>query len=979
MSLTLKTYQREALAALTDFFRHARGARDEAGLDRAFRAALRAQDVDASQIPPYLGQGFASAEGVTPYVCLRIPTGGGKTLLGAHALAAAWGEYAEGESTLAQPVALWLVPSNVIRSQTLAALRQPGHPYRLALESHFGIDGFRVLDIAEADQLRPQDFGQKALVLVGTLQTLRVDDTSGRDVYAYKEAFEPHFERALDLPGFERVTEKDLAAQPYLTRADLGKVKRSFANLMFWHRPLVIVDEAHNARTALTYDTFARLNPAALIEMTATPIRKGAHRSNVLYHVSAEELKAEQMIKLPIVLHTHPNWQEAVRDALLTRKRLAEEAQGEADYLRPILLLQAEDKAGEVTVDVLKQHLLTQEQVAAERIAIATGNQRELDGVNLFDPACPVEVVITVEALKEGWDCSFAYVFCSLQKIGSSRDMEQLLGRVLRMPYAQARRSPLLNRAYAHLACAQTARVASELADRLVAMGFEELEAAQAVFQSSLPLFDAAADGGLPPVEPLELVLPAVPAFACDLAGDLLPDLALPGIALAVRPEGGVVVRLSEAPTPEVRTALVAAVGEKKAREAVDREIERFALRRQALLSPSARNVPFVPIPLLCVRDAQGELDLAEREVLLELVGFTLADAPAALPAFRTEAEARPYLLDVSEGHLRIEQEQADYSVNLDLVASEISENDLLRWLDGRLRDSGMAQLERLAWLARVLKWLLREGGFTLTALNRHRVQLLEALLVQLQGLMQQGRRRGFQLSFLGDSPRACVSAEHCFRFQPGIYPAKPPYYQGRYRFLKHYYGVIGDLREAPPKQFDHEYFCAVALDEMPQVRHWVRNLPKFPEFSFWLPTPEGRFYPDFIAELQDGRLLVVEYKGEGYKSNDDSAVKRQIGEVWAKTSGHCFVFAVERDAQGRDVRRQLQAAITAAGPVLAEHATVRLRRALESEGVALAAGLRGTVVSVYGAGEAYAVEFCDGLPEMSVVTVPASALEAEV
>jgi type III restriction enzyme len=74
----------------------------------------------------------------------------------------------------------------------------------------------------------------------------------------------------------------------------------------------------------------------------------------VLYHVSAEELKAEQMIKLPIVLQAHPNWQEAVRDALLTRKRLAAEAVNEADYLRPILLLQAEDKAGEVTVEKLR-------------------------------------------------------------------------------------------------------------------------------------------------------------------------------------------------------------------------------------------------------------------------------------------------------------------------------------------------------------------------------------------------------------------------------------------------------------------------------------------------------------------------------------------------------------------------------------------------------------------------------------------------
>lgn len=981
MSLILKHYQQEALDALGDFFARARHAQDEAGLDAAFRAALAAQEMAPSQIPPYLGQGFASAGGCVPYVCIRIPTGGGKTLLGTHALALAWREYAEARSALERPVALWLVPSNVIRSQTLAALRQLGHPYREALEGHFGVDGFRVLDIGEADQLRPQDFGQKALIVVGTLQTLRVDDTSGRDVYAYKEAFEPHFERAPDLPGFERVSERDLEAQPYLTRADLGKIKRSFANLMYWHRPLVIVDEAHNARTALTYDTFARLNPAALVEMTATPIRKGEHRSNVLYHVSAEELKAEQMIKLPIVLQTHPNWQEAVRDALLTRQRLAAEALNEADYLRPILLLQAEDKAGEVTVEVLKQHLLTQEHIATERIAIATGNQRELDGVDLFDPACPVEVVITVEALKEGWDCSFAYVFCSLQKIGSSRDMEQLLGRVLRMPYARTRKSPLLNRAYAHLASAQTARVANELADRLVAMGFEELEAAQAVFPGVLPLFDDPTAGGLP-AQVLELSLPAVPAFAADLAGGLLPGAPrldgeeIVGLSLVPQADGGVTVRFDAPPSPAVRSALMDAVADKKARVELEKLLDRFELRQQAVLAPSARGVPFAALPLLCVRDAQGELDLAEKEVFLDLAGFTLADESPELPAFRLDEEAAPVLLDVADGHLRIEQEAARYAVNLDLVPTEITENDLLRWLDERLRDSGLGQSERLAWLARVLRWLQREGGYTLTALYRHRSRLCEALLERLRALLASGRQRGFQQSLLGDEPQAGISADYRFRFQPGAYPARPPYYRGRFVLSKHYYGVIGDLCDPPPRQTDHEMFCADAIDKSAAVRHWVRNLPGNPEFSFWLPIPSGRFYPDFVAELSDGRALVVEYKGEGYKSNDDSVVKRQIGETWARVSGNLFLFAVERDADGRDVAGQLRH-LLGKNIALVEHTPVRLVRALTSEGHALPAGKDGTVVSVYGQGQAYAVEFLDVDGEMAVLTIAAADLVA--
>ncbi len=967
MPLELKRYQSEALDALARFFDLARGAADEAGLDAAFRQTLREWDMPSSEIAPYLAQGF----GATPYACIRIPTGGGKTLLGAHAIASAARHYTGQDRQLA----LWLCPSNIIRQQTLNALRQAGHPYREALEEHFGVDGLRVLDITECEQLRPQDFEQKTIVVVGTLQTLRVDETQGRDVYAYKEAFEPHFERAPDLADFERVTEKDLEAQPYLSRADLGKVKRSFANLLYWHRPVVIIDEAHNARTPLTYDTFARLRPAALIEMTATPIRKGEHRSNVLYHVSAEELKAAKMIKLPIVLHTHPNWQEAVRDALLTRKRLAQEASKETDYIRPILLFQAEDKSGEVTVEVLKAHLIDQEHIAAERIAIATGKQRELDGLDLFDAKCPIEIVITVEALKEGWDCSFAYVFCTLQKIGSSKDMEQLLGRVLRMPYARERKSPLLNRAYAHVASPRTLEVANDLADRLVAMGFEEMEAAQAVFPTTTPLFEQSADGSFALTAPmLELTLPKAP----DLT--MLPQESLADVQITPLPEGGVTVTLRETPAPDLRDALLATVSA-KARDQMEREIGRFELRNEALLSPSARGILFKPMPMLCVRFEQGELELADRMTLVDVGGFSLQDASADLEGFNPEDVRKPYLVDIEKGHIRVEQDTAAYSVNLDLVPTEISQTDLVRWLDGRLRQADLPQTEMLAWLNRVVTGLQREKGYTLTALVRHRNRLSDSIAERLKKLRTTAQVKGLQLTLLGPDPRGCVGAEFTFRFGVGLYPAKPPYSKGRYHFKKHYYGVIGDLKEAPRDQPDHEYHCAVAIDEMPQVKHWVRNLPRYPEFSFWLPTSSDNFYPDFVCELNDGRLLVVEYKGEGYKSNDDSAEKRMIGEYWAKVSGNLFLLAVEKDEAGRGVREQLKALVGNGTPAPAaqafqEHDVVRLSSDHKADSTVLKCGTVGAIVSVYRMGEAYAVEFLDKNDNAIVVTLRADQIE---
>ena len=252
-----------------------------------------------------------------------------------------------------------------------------------------------------------------------------------------------------------------------------GQIKFSFRNLLALHRPLVIVDEAHNNTSTLSYEVLQRVNAACVVEFTATP----AADSNVLHNVSATELKAEEMIKLPIRLTEHKSWEDAVQDSILTRQRLHDVAAKDSDYIRPIILFQAEEKGREVTKEVLLKHLLEQQRIPREKIAVVTGDQKELDGINLFSPDCQIDFVITVEALKEGWDCSFAYVFCSVATVNSKKDVEQILGRVLRMPYAKRRKEADLNRAYAHVSRASWPNAIKQLHDRLVDMGFEDSEA----------------------------------------------------------------------------------------------------------------------------------------------------------------------------------------------------------------------------------------------------------------------------------------------------------------------------------------------------------------------------------------------------------------------------------------------------------------------------------------------------------------------
>ena len=129
------------------------------------------------------------------------------------------------------------------------------------------------------------------------------------------------------------------------------------------------------------------------------------------------------------------------------------------------------------------------------------------------------------------------------------------------------------------------------------------------------------------------------------------------------------------------------------------------------------------------------------------------------------------------------------------------------------------------------------------------------------------------------------------FTFEENRYAPNSLYANG-YTFQKHDFRAVGDL-DSKGVQFE----CATLLDQHPQVRYWVRNLDQRGSNSFWLQTSTDKFYPDFVALLQDGRILVVEYKGEIDWSNDDSKEKRALGELWAERSGGRCLFVMPKGA----------------------------------------------------------------------------------
>ena len=346
--MELKNFQRAALDRLKTYLERARILGDP---EQAFIQTWRQPEPDR---PPPSYRTIPGLPGV-PNVCLRLPTGAGKTLLAAHTIAEAGRAYLEKD----YPVVLWLVPTNTIRRETAEALKKPTHPYRAAIDQAY--EGrVAVFDISEVRQIRPQDLTDRVCVIVSTIQTLRVTNPEGRRAYAHSEDFEPHFAH---IPG----------TTPGLDRFEDGRLKLSFVNLMALHRPLVIVDEAHKAVTTLSFEMLAALRPACIVEFTATPNTDLYHGSNVLFRSSAAEVKAAELIKLPIILTEHPDWRAAIHDAIETRARLADTAKSDASYIRPLALFQAQDKGQEVTVEVLKKYLVENENIPPERIAVATG------------------------------------------------------------------------------------------------------------------------------------------------------------------------------------------------------------------------------------------------------------------------------------------------------------------------------------------------------------------------------------------------------------------------------------------------------------------------------------------------------------------------------------------------------------------------------------------------------------------------------
>jgi len=853
----LKQYQKEALDRLDNFCNLAQSK----PLSEAFREVTSEQYLEID-------------ESTAPYVCMRVPTGGGKTLMATKSLRILVNEY------LNKPYHLvfWLAPSDKIVTQTLEALKDKRHNYRKELDKEF--DNINVLSLKDA-YTQKFDPSEELVIIVGTIQSFRVkkDSKEGRKFFGENSNY------------YEMLKHKDITP--------------SMENVMKMLKPIMILDEAHKARTGLSLERLLDLDPAFILELTATPVMetskaKKTYASNILFTVNATALKKESMIKLPIVLKTLDDTRLILKEGILKRQYLEElaklEEMNSERYIRPINLIRADENRGDdaFTYDKIKAILIEEMGIKEEEIAIQTGNLKEIDGINLLSRECAVRYIITVDALKEGWDCPFAYVLSVVSNMESSTAIEQLIGRVLRMPYVEEKDKIELGYAYVYVASKNFESVATSIGDTLVKSGFEEFEAKISIDRSSNTNEEMNNIGGM-------FGDALYKGQQIDVGSDIdLSILSKANVAPYVNYNAeSEKLTIMKFPTKSKIDIFVSNIQKAIPQEKAV-EVQQIVENRKKLNLNVLDMVQDFSLPLLMIED-EGELVAFEESYLLEYMNIEtsdiIANARLTLDEFDIDIKEHIGKIDISSNN-RIRVEPLDKGASLfpddelgatmvehkygefqqNIVAKKLatsiaklinSENStVLQAIDSK-------QLNEFVYL--IINKLERErDNIDLQSLISKKYQLKRAILLKLKVMINESKKYGFT-KLLG-AGKFSLSNENMVDFLPNSYTPNPD--NRSKEFKKHHYEYVDKF-----DSYTEEYEVAKCIDGLDEVTTWVRNIARDHENSFWLQTSSDKFYPDFIVKSKSGKTVVIEYKGDMLKTTDDTKEKELIGDLWASQS----------------------------------------------------------------------------------------------
>ncbi len=847
--MELKNYQKTVMGDLAAYLEAAKGAPT---LAAAWERYWRGRDISVGRggAPEYND----SIEGA-PHVCMKVPTGGGKTFLACAAVRRIFDALPPEKSR----VVVWLVPSDSILAQTTRALSDVRHPYRQRLDRDFaGRVGVYTKDaLLNGQNFSPDTVREMLTVCVLSYGSLRIDSK--------KKDVRKVFQENGNLLRF---------AERFQDRAALlaGAPDTALIQVLRSLEPVVVVDESHNAGSKLSVEMLNNLNPSFVLDLTATP-RKN---SNVISYVNAVELKKEHMVKLPVVVYNRQSRQTVIQDAIQLRASIERQAKAEAAeggaYVRPIVLFQAQPKLNEEseTFDKLRA-LLVEAGVPERQIAVKTSKVDTLGATNLMAKSCPIRYIITVNALKEGWDCPFAYVLASLANRSSQVDVEQILGRILRQPHARKHERPLLNMSYV-LTCSKEFQMTLDgIVKGLNEAGFSRKD------------YLAPENAGVEATEPVqgELVFPTPEPASQDGEGDDsftdIDPAALRRTLDALEagessPEGGENFALTSMETAaEAAGRAYAATSEQSEGSAFKGGELGGMLHQYAWCEPFREEASRLRVPQFFHRkgwDLFQELDMLEPEHLSE--DFSLNGQDAQI-SFRLAMDDM-FTVDLEEsggeGVLKCSRaSRMDSEAFRDYLASMPKEKRVAKCASNLVAQLNLND----RYASRELKDYVRR------VIGNMRQDELDAMESSLPSYAMEIRRKLDQLEKAqrAETFRLWLDSGRIVCRESYALPEVITPEVAVDRIPKSLY----EAEAADMNNYELDVITRIAA--MPNVRWWHRVIDRR---GFRLNACVNH-YPDFMVMTESGMLALVETKGD-HLDGENSRLKLKIGRRWQEFAG---------------------------------------------------------------------------------------------
>jgi len=819
-----------------------------------------------------------------PHIAIKVPTAGGKTFVACNAIHSILSTY---DSSKPKAV-VWLVPWSNLLQQTASSLADSSHPYRQKLNSlfNYSVEVYEKESLLQGANFNPTSVSEQLNIFVFNFSSLRINSKKKDDRKIYQQNG--------SLEAFrDTIVEQDLVL-PDTDESALINIIRSL-------NPLVIVDESHNAESDLSVEMLKNLNPSFVLDLTATPKKN----SNIVSYVNAIELKKEHMVKLPVIVYNHSRKEEVINSALHLQRQLEQLAIQESleggKKIRPIILFQAQSniKGSDNTTYIKIKEKLMELKIPEEQIKIKVSGLDELKGIDLMDEKCPVRYIITINALKEGWDCPFAYILASLADKSSAVEVEQILGRVLRQPFVIKHKEPLLNLSFVLTASAKFNETLDNIVRGLQDAGFsnkdyyaEEINSVNTV----VPVSDKEALDrdlfGTPAEEKTnedfddnDITKINIEAIKFDPEDkDFIPPVNSPLDLLTKKAiaDGNDFNKRLINDTGDSTEYLLREMGKEPKRYKI---VDHFNQVAETIVLPQFYKKledNILNQELVFEELSQGEVFL-NRDQLLS--NFKLSSKDINIDFKSVSAE----IVKVDYDEIRKDAIISKFSIQakkilIDNIVAKPKEKqvkDIANIIVGKIGNmTPIAEQEIKKYIERIFIEFSTEE--IIDAVNNE-PNYVYKIKIKIIELANQHAKEEF--SRLLDTNKIIVKPS--FKFKETLIHTK----EGA-KIDKSLYEREGDMNN-----FEQSLIMDIASLE--NVLFWHRNSVT-KDKGFYLNGFSSNHYPDFILCTQKQNIILVETKGD-FLDNDESKAKNVLGKKWAEKSGDNFKYFMVYESKNVD------------------------------------------------------------------------------